>query len=147
MNLNLNIKRNLLFRFGTKNNVACQHSQQTRCWPNADPMMTHRLRCWPNIKLALVQCLVFAGLCSKAAGLVLLTAGGDYKPPPTQYLVNVGPASPVLASIHSVLISTSFWWYRHTGGTGTMLWTKAGLMLARHLWRWPTFSVAPSKTR
>ena len=44
------------------------------------------------------QC--FAGLRSIAAGLVVLTAGGDYKLTPTQCLLNVGPASPVLASIH-----------------------------------------------
>ena len=31
---------------------------------------------------------------------------GDYKPTPTQCLLNVGPASPVLASRHSVLKST-----------------------------------------
>ena len=32
---------------------------------------------------------------------------------PTQCLVNVGPASPVLASIHSALVSTSCWRYWH----------------------------------
>ena len=43
-----------------------------------------------------------------ATGLVLLnTAGGDYKPTPTQCLFNVGPALAVLASMHSVLVSTS----------------------------------------
>ena len=42
-----------------------------------------------------------------AAGQVVLTAGGDYKPTPTQCMLNVGPASPVLASIHSV--SNSCW--------------------------------------
>ena len=31
--------------------------------------------------------------------------------------------------------------------TGTMLCTKAGLMLARRLCRWPTFSVASNMTR
>ena len=43
-------------------------------------MLAHRLRRWPSIKPALVQRLVFAWLRSVAAGLVLLTAGGDYKP-------------------------------------------------------------------
>ena len=57
-----------------------------------------------------------------AAGVVLLnTAGGDYKPTPTQYLLNVGPASPVLASIHSVLVSTSCCGYMHADGRVTML--------------------------
>ena len=28
----------------------CQYSQQTRRWPNAGPMLTHRLRRWPSIK-------------------------------------------------------------------------------------------------
>ena len=57
---------------------------------------------------ALVKCLVFAGLCSIASGLAVLTAGGDYKPTPTKCLLNVGTA--VLASIHSALVSTSRWW-------------------------------------
>ena len=61
-----------------------------------------------------------------AAGLAVPTTGGEYKPTPTQCLLNVGPASPVLASIHSALVSTSCWQYRHAGGTGTLLWTKAG---------------------
>ena len=44
----------------------------------------------------------------RSAGLVLLnTAGDDYKLTPTQCLLNVGPASSVLSSIHSVLVSTS----------------------------------------
>ena len=81
------------------------------------------------------------------AGLAVHTADGENKPSPTQCLLNVRPASPVLASIHSARVSTSCWRYRHAGGTSTMLWTKAGLMLARCLWRWPTFSVAPNTTR
>ena len=54
-------------------------------------------------------------LCTKhnVACLVALTAGGDYKPTPTQCLLNVGPALPALASIHSALVSTSCWRYRH----------------------------------
>ena len=44
-------------------NVACQHSQKnTRRWPNAGPILAHRLRRWSSIKPALVQRLVFAGL-------------------------------------------------------------------------------------
>ena len=72
----------------------------TRCWPNAGPILAHRLRRWPSIKPALVQRLVFAGL------RVL-----QCKPTPTQCLLNVGPASPVLPSIHSTVVSrpTSCW--------------------------------------
>ena len=83
------------------------------------------LRRWLSIKPALVQCFVFARLCSIAADLVLLTAGGDYKPTSTQWLLHVEPASLVLASIHSVLVSTSCYRYQHAGGTGTMFWIKA----------------------
>ena len=68
-----------------------------------------------------------------AADLVLLTAGGDYKPTPTQCLLNIGPASQMLASIHSIQVSTSCCRYRHAGGMGTMLRTKTGLMLAHRL--------------
>ena len=42
------------------------------------------------IKPALVQHLVFAGLRSIAAGLVVLTAGRNYKPTRTQCLLNAG---------------------------------------------------------
>ena len=112
-----------------KNNVACQHSQQTRRWPNAGPMLAHSLRYFPSINPALVQRLVFAGSCVQLhAGLVVLTASGtnrpEYKPTPPQCLLNAGPASLVLASIHSALVSG------HAVGTGMMLWIKAGLMLA-----------------
>ena len=39
-------------------------------------------------------------LHSIAAGMIVLFAGGDYKSTPTQCLLNCGPESPVLASIH-----------------------------------------------
>ena len=42
----------------------CQHSKQTRSWPNTGPIMAHHLRRWPSIKPALVQRLVFTGLRS-----------------------------------------------------------------------------------
>ena len=76
-------------------------------------MLAHCMRRGPSIKTALAQRLVFAGLRSIAAGLVVLTAGGDYKPTATQSLLIVGPVSPVLASIHSDLVSTPCWRYRH----------------------------------
>ena len=70
-----------------------------------DPMLVHCLRCWLSIKPALVQRLGFAGL--RVWQCILLA--GEYKPTPTQCLLNIGPASLVLASIHSVLVSTSCW--------------------------------------
>ena len=97
-------------------------------------MLAHSLQHWPSIKPALVQRLVFAGSCVQLhAGLVVLTAGGEYKPTPTQCLLNVGRVSLVLASIYSALVSTSCWQYWHAVGTGMMLRTKAGLMLAHCL--------------
>ena len=73
-----------------------------------------------------VQMLCTNVLCllGIAAGLVLLNAaGGDYKLTPSQCLVNVEPVSPVLGSMHSVLVSTSCcgYGYLHAGGTVTML--------------------------
>ena len=67
-------------------------------------MLAHRLRRWPIIKPALVQRLVFAEL---RAGLLVVTAGGKYKPTLTQCPLNVGPAFTVLSSIYSAPISTS----------------------------------------
>ena len=77
-------------------------------------MLAHRQRRWLSIKPALVQRLVFVGLRSIASGLVVLTAVGDY---------NVGPASPVLASIHSALVSTSCWQERVHIQRGALLQT------------------------
>ena len=86
-----------------KQNVACQHSQQTRdvdqCWSNSGP---------PSAALA--QHPTSTGSTPRVcwdAGLAVHTAGGEYKPTQTQCLSNVGPASSVLASIHSALVSTS----------------------------------------
>ena len=112
------IKRNLLFCFGITPMCETQCCllrlpANTRRWPSAGPILAHRPRRWLSIKTALLQRFVFAGLRSIAASLVVLTAGGDYKPTPNQCLLNVGPASPVLASIHSALVSTSCWPYRH----------------------------------
>ena len=77
-------------------------------------MLAHRVRHWPSIKPALVQCLVFAGLRSIAADLVVLTVGSNDKATPIQCLLNAGSASQVLASICSALVSAS------AGGTGML---------------------------
>ena len=65
------------------------------------------------------------------------SAGGEYKPTPTQYLLNVWPALPVLAVIHSTLGPLSYSPLHAGCTTGTMLWPKAVLMLARRLRRCP----------
>ena len=102
-------------------------------------MLAHHLRCWPGIKPALVQCLVFAGL---RANMLVVTAGSEYKPTPTQCLLNVGPASPVLGSIHSALVSTSWsscWWYRQNALNES--WVNADWMekmLDRNEWHTQT---------
>ena len=83
-----------------KHNVACQHSQQTR---DIDPML---VQCWPTICKA-------GPASNQHNGLVVLTAGGEYKPTPSQCLLNAGPMSSVLGNIHSVLARTSCWRYRH----------------------------------
>ena len=108
-----------------------------QCWANVEDVGPALYKCYTKV-------LYLLGI---ATGLVLLnTAGGDYKPTPTptQCLFNVGPALPVLASMHSVLVSTSCCGYLHAGRTVTMLWTKAGSMLARRLCRWLTFSMGPN---
>ena len=114
-------------------------SANTRRSPNAGPMMAHRLRRWPSIKPGLIQRLVFAGLRSIASGLVVLTAGGDYKPTRSQCLLNVGPASPVLASIHSALVSTSCWRERVHIRRGALLqtakWKYSAYFTSVHIYR------------
>ena len=113
-----------------KQNVACQHSQQTR---DVEPML---VQCWPTVCNSSptsnqhwfdALCLLVLRSIARWSGsayitsLVVITAGGEYKPTPTQCLLIVRPASPVLASIHSVLVSTSCWRFRDAGGTGMRL--------------------------
>ena len=92
--------------------MACQHSHKTltQCWTNVGSSSATLARHQTSTGSPPI---VFAGLRSIAAVLVVLSAGDDYKPSPTQYLLNVGPASPVLASIHSALVRTSCWRYLH----------------------------------
>ena len=78
------------------------------CWAAFNPantkhlynICTMRRRRWAGVVQMLYKCFVFAGNSS--------WSGGDYKPTPTQCMLNVGPASTVLASRHSVLMRTSF---------------------------------------
>ena len=55
----------------------------------------------------------------------MLTAGGEYKPTPTQCLLTVGPATLVLASMHSALVTTSCWRYQHDALN--LSWVNVGL--------------------
>ena len=79
-----------------KHNVACQHTPSEH---DVDPVL---VQCWPTVcdaGPALNQhwfnasCLLGAAF----ADLVVLTAGGEYKPTPTQCLLNAGSAPPVMA--------------------------------------------------
>ena len=103
-------------------NTPSKHDTLTQCWSNnGSPSATlaqHQTStgstprvCWGCVRSG----------SAYIAPLVVLTAGGEYKPTPTRWLLNVGPASPVLASTHSALVSTSCGRYQLAGGTGTML--------------------------
>ena len=80
-----------------KHNVACQHSQQTQ---DVDQMLVQCRPTGRDAGQASNQHWFNASYLPTAAGLVVFTAGGYYKPTPIQYLLNVGPTSQVLASIH-----------------------------------------------
>ena len=65
--------------------------------PDAGSTLVHRRRLWP----------------STIQHWTVLSVGGgvstEYKLTPIQCLLNIGPTSQVLASIHSALVSTSCW--------------------------------------
>ena len=150
------------------------YAQQTR---HVNPMP---VQCWSTVTSCsqqpfnTEQCFLLAVVCPLST---------SWHEPMS---INIGPASPVLASIQSALVSTSCWQkcvhivytapmpfkcrpasytmarhgtnvgYTNTlpvvglcsiDSTSRMLWIKAGLMLARCLWRWPTFSKAPNTKR
>ena len=67
-------------------NTPSKHEMLTKCWSNSGP---------PSATLA--QHKTSTG----STGLWVWKR----KPTPTQYLLNVGPASPVLTSIHSTIVS------------------------------------------
>ena len=87
---------------------------------SAGLMLANSLRCWPSIKPALFLCLMFTELRSIADGLVVLTAGGNYKPTLTQCLLNVGPGSQMLAGILSSLV-----YFMLTGARAHSTWGAA----------------------
>ena len=86
-------------------NTPSKHKMLTQSWSNAGPASQLSTVSTPRV--------CWAAFNSIAIGLVVLTAGGEFKLTPTQCLLNVGPTSPVLASIHSALVSTSCWRNRH----------------------------------
>ena len=107
---------------------------------NVEPTLKTLGRRCTNVIMVIFKCFVFARNISW--WVLLNTAGGDHKQTPTQCLVNVVPASPVLASIHSVLVSTSCCRYLHARSTGTMLWIRSWVNVGP-----PSVSMAPNTTR
>ena len=99
-----------------------KHKSLTRCYSKSGPPSATLAQHQTNSGSMSRVCWVRVWQC------ILLPAWT-----PTQCLLNVGPASLVLASIHLVLGSTSCWRYRHAGSTGMVLLPNAGLMLALRL--------------
>ena len=110
-------------------NTPSKHKTLTQCWSNSGPPSA--MLAQHNTSTGVTPCVCWAAGLAVQAGT-------------TQCLLNVGPASPVLASIYSTVVSrpTSCWLYYRPDALN-----QAGLMLARRLWRWPTFSVASNTTR
>ena len=151
------IKRNLLFRFGTKHlSTLPTRTMLTQCWFDAGaPAATlaqhqtstgsTRCVCWAafnpvNTKHLHNICTTLGGRCTNVIQMVCV----GWKLQLVWYCL--------------ILLATIISWHRpnvcqmlgqrhRCWPVSTMLWTKAGLMLARRLWRWPTFSVAPNITR
>ena len=67
-------------------------------------MLDQRRRRWADVVQMLCKCFVFAG-SSSWSGIAYCWRRLQADTDPI-YLLNVGPASPVLASIHSVQVST-----------------------------------------
>ena len=82
----------IYYSFGTT--PMCETQCGLSTIPKTREVESMLVQCWPTV-------------------LVVYTAGGEYKSTPTQCLSNVGPASSVLASIHSALVC-------HAGGTGML---------------------------
>ena len=67
-------------------------------------MLDQRRRCWADVLQMLYKCFVFSGNSSWSG---IAYCWWRLQADTTQCLLNDGPASPMLASIHSVLASTS----------------------------------------
>ena len=91
-------------------NTPSKHETLTQYWSNAGPpsgaLAQHQTSTGSTPRVCWAACNI------SWSGIVL-TAGGNYKPTPTQCLLNVGTALPVLASIHIALVGTSCWRYWH----------------------------------
>ena len=69
--------------------------------PDAGSTLVHRRRLWQSSMQHWTVLSVGSGVST------------EYKLTPIQCMLNAGPASPVLSSIHSALVSTSCWWCQH----------------------------------
>ena len=81
--------------------------------PNAGSMLVHCRRLWPSTSQHWTVLFVGGGVSTES------------KLTPIQCLLNVGPASLVLGSIHTALVSISCWWYQHDALNQN--WVNVGL--------------------
>ena len=117
----------------------------TKHFYNICTMLDQRRRRWDDVVQMLYKCFEFAGN-SSWSGIVVYCwwrLQADPYPMSVKCWASVAGAGqyPFSPSQYFMLPVPACWRYGH------MLLTKAGLMLARRLWRWPTFSVAPNTTR
>ena len=89
-----------------------KHNTFVQCWTNVEDDVEEVV---PTLYKYYTNVLCLLGI-AVVWYCLQLTAGRNYNPTPTQCLLNVGPASPMLTIIHSVLVSTSFCRYLHVGG-------------------------------
>ena len=91
-------------------NTPCKHETLTQCWSNAGLLSATLAQHQTSTGSTPRVCWELRSIARWSASAY---SCGEYKPTPTQCLLNVGPASPVLASIHLALVSASWWRLRH----------------------------------
>ena len=96
-----------------------KHDTSTQCRFN----VTHRRRLWPSTIQHWTVLPVGSGVST------------EYKLTPSQCLLNVGPASPVLSSIHSALVSTSCWRYQHDALNQSWVYVGPPSVMLAHIQR------------
>ena len=142
----------IIYKFKIYIFSSSDHPANERHKPNADSMPVHRLRRRPGTKSTLGQCVV--SILSNS----LHRNHNKTRYMSTQRRYNADPAPQTVGQDCTNTRRMLRAWrddhkphtykrYLHIGGTVTMLWTKAGLILARRLWLWPTLSVAWNTTR
>ena len=112
----------------------------TKHFYNICTMLDQRRRRWADVVQMLYKCFEFAGNSSWSVVYCWWRLQADPYPMSVKCWASVAGAGqyPFSPSQYFMLPVPACWRYGH------MLWTKAGSMLARGLWRWPTFSVAPN---